>query len=189
MASPAPCEQAQAAQTGQKRKREDEEVDVKIDIIDDDADDEGDTRVDTNALIPDDYQLVDEEEEDQDPSDDNDANVGEDNADHPTHNESEEKLPECAIYDDAIEDIQEVLGSILSRLQDTLSDHESKSKALKSHMEQVKKVIELPPTKKIRIAILGGAGAGKSWLLNAVTGKPDLAKSVRAVRTNLTELR
>jgi ABC-type glutathione transport system ATPase component len=190
MASPAPGEQNSSVQTGQKRKREDDDSEiqnevkneVKSEIKGEDAEAEADggANVDTNTLVPNDYEPDedDENENDSNDEDDDDENTAEDNANHPKHQESDEPFPACAYYDEAIEDVEEQLTSIAERVQALLEDHNSSSKVLVAHKRKANELSDMPPTEKMRIAILGGAGAGKSSLLNAVTGKPDLAKSV-----------
>lgn len=175
MASSAPGEQDSPVYTGQKRKREDDGNDEDHDINAEDVQDESSGKMDINDLIPDDEDGDDEEEEE---SDDSDANPGEENANHPTHDESDEPLPPCAIYDDAIEDIEGRLVSIPQQLIYLLEESKSSSKPIKALRAKAEQLKDVPTTDRIRIAILGGAGVGKSSLLNAVTGKADLAKSV-----------
>jgi chromosomal replication initiation ATPase DnaA len=179
MASPVPGEQTLSVQVGQKRKREDDESDEDPDIKDVDVKDESSAKMDTNDLIPDDYELDEDDGEDQlEEFDDGGASAGDDNSNHPTHDESQEPFPLYAIYDGEIENIEEKLTSIPQRIIDLLYDSQSSSKAIKGLNSRAEALAEVPKTEKIRIAILGGAGVGKSSLLNAITGKTDLAKSV-----------
>ena len=194
MASPAPGEQPPPVQAGQKRKRDDEESDAKKDaegeITDttkdglqdetnaDGPEDDGGAKVDTNTLVPDHYEPDQEPDEEQDDNDEEDENVVEDSTNYPKHDESDEPFPSCVYYDDGIEDIKERFSLIAQRIFEQLEDRKSSSKALAARKAKAEELSEIPGTEKIRIAILGGAGAGKSSLLNAVTGKPDLAKSV-----------
>lgn len=194
MASPAPGEQPPPVQVGQKRKREDEETDAKKDAEgevkdatkadnqeDSNADgteDDGGAKVDTNTLVPDHYEPEQEPDEEQDDSDDENESLVEDSASYPKHDESKEPFPSCVYYDEAIEDIEERFTLIAQRIFEQLEDRKSSSTVLAVHKAKADELSDIPSTEKIRIAILGGAGAGKSSLLNAVTGKPDLAKSV-----------
>jgi chromosomal replication initiation ATPase DnaA len=197
MASPGSDEQTQAAQVGQKRKREDEETDGKNEVEgetkdnnhvieheskngndDDGGEDDGGAKVDTNTLVPDHYEPEKEDDEEQDGSDDENENAVEESANYPKHEESDEPFPHCAYYDEAIEDIEERFTLIPQRIFELLADRRSSSTALVAYKDKADELGEIPCTEKMRIAILGGAGAGKSSLLNAVTGKPDLAKSV-----------
>ena len=194
MASPAPGEQPPPVQVGQKRKREDEETDAKKDAEGDVKDatqadtqgdsnvdgteDDGGAKVDTNTLVPDHYEPEQEPDEEQDDSDDENESLVEDSASYPKHDESKEPFPSCVYYDEAIEDIEERFTLIAQRIFEQLEDRKSSSTVLAVHKAKADELSDVPSTEKIRIAILGGAGAGKSSLLNAVTGKPDLAKSV-----------
>lgn len=194
MASPAPGEQSPPAQVGQKRKREDEETDTKPDIKnevkneiehekadtkDEDVEDDGGAKTDTNTLVPDDYQHEEASDVEGDGSDEDNENAVEDETNHPRHDESDEPFPACAYYDEAIDDVDEKLTSIAELVYDLLEEHDSSSATFAAHKSKAEELSKIPTTEKIRIAILGGAGAGKSSLLNAITGKHDLAKSVR----------
>jgi len=199
MASPAPGEQTPYVQVGQKRKREDEESDVKphiknevkkevesekkADTKNEDVEDDGGAKIDTGTLVPDDYENEHEEEsgDEREDSDEDDENAVEDSANYPKHDESDEPFPECAYYDEAIDDVDEKLASIAERVYDLLEEHDSSSPTFAAHKSKAEELSKLPKTEKIRIAILGGAGAGKSSLLNAITGKQDLAKSVSSL--------
>ena len=191
MASPARGKQPLSVQAGQKRKREDEDTggkneaegETKDEDNDDGGEDDSGAKVDTNTLVPDHYEPEKENDEEQDDSDEENEDVVEDNANHPKHDESDEAFPPCAYYDEEIEDIEERFSLIPQRIFEILEDHKSSSTALAAHKEKADELSEIPITEKIRIAILGGAGAGKSSLLNAVTGKPDLAKSVSCYPT------
>jgi ABC-type glutathione transport system ATPase component len=192
MASPAPGEQSLIVQIGQKRKRDDEETDVKHEVKnetqdekkvktkDEDVEDDNDATVDINTLVPDGYEREEDNNDDgNDDSDEENENVVEDSANHPKHDESDEPFPACAYYDEAIEDLNEKLTSIAERIHDVMEEHDSSSAVFAVHKGKAEDLSKFPITDKMRIAILGGAGAGKSSLLNAVTGKHDLAKSVR----------
>lgn len=181
MASPAPCQQDQSAKIGQKRKREPDDVDRQ----DDEVQDDDNAIVEPSSLIPDDFEPSDDDDEDDDDgaeAEADHANVIEENTDIPTHDESQEPFPKCATYDDQIEEIEESITSVPRRVLDQLSEHECLGKAFKAHVGKAEKLRNLPQTPKIRIAILGCAGTGKSSLLNSITGKADLAKSVSTQR-------
>jgi predicted GTPase len=62
------------------------------------------------------------------------------------------------------------------------------SKLLDIHMAKAKELCSFPETDRVRIAILGSAGVGKSSLLNAVTSIPGLAKSVFPISSLTTVL-
>lgn len=190
MASPAPGKQSPSVQIGQKRKRDENDNDIKHEVKhevknqtkdehgSEDVEDDGGAKIDTKTLVPENYEPEEDNEDGADENDEEDENAAEENANHPKHDESDEPFPSCAYYDDATKDIEERLTSIAERVYELLEDRESDSKALLSHRQKAKELSKIPVTEKIRVAILGGAGAGKSSLLNAVTGKPDLAKSV-----------
>lgn len=182
MASPAPHEQAQTVQAGQKRKRENSEADINQDEQEGkDEQDEGDAKFDVNSLIPDNYEAVDDGEDEENDVDDDSDDTSDEPFDCPTHEEANEPFPQCAIYDDAIAELEEKVASISQRVSDCLEAHGCTSKIVKDLLSTAENLSETPATKKIMIAILGGAGVGKSSLLNAVTGKPDLAKSVSTI--------
>lgn len=183
MAAPDPHEQTTSTQAGQKRKREDSESHV----AQEDQQDGADAKPDVNTLIPDDQEPEDDEEDDEVDSDDDFENTSDQNIDYPTHDEDSEPFPQCAIYDDAIEDIEEKVSSIAERVESRLSAHNSNSKTVGNYLSTAENLSCPPEAKKIRIAILGGAGVGKSSILNAVIGKRDLAKSVsKCIRLRLS---
>lgn len=176
-------EQTPSTQAGKKRKREISESHV----AQEDQQDGADAKPDVNTLIPDDQEPEDDEEDDEVGSDDDFENTSDQNIDYPTHDEDSEPFPQCAIYDDAIEDIEEKVSSIAERVESRLSAHNSNSKTVGNYLSTAENLSFPPEAKKIRIAILGGAGVGKSSLLNAVIGKPDLAKSVsKCIRLRLS---
>ena len=174
MASNHAPEQQQLIQAGQKRKREDSDVDIKLegDLG------EGATEVDVSPWIPDDYQPADENDEEQHNADDDDNILEEGALDQPTYAEDDEPFSACAVYDDDMDDLQEKVIDIPDRIVDRLHDNGCNSQSLESHLNKAANLQDLPKPDRMRIAILGGAGAGKSSLLNAVTGQPDLANSV-----------
>ncbi|KAM0714016.1 hypothetical protein Q7P37_010980 [Cladosporium fusiforme] len=172
MALPASTKPAQSAKAGQKRKREDSQDVVKETEHEDDVD----AKPDANSLIPDDYEPNEDDGDDENDGDDVLGVIGDQAVNYPKHDEDNEPFPNCAYYDDAIEAVEETVVSISRRLQSRLSTQDCSSAAVKSHLSTAESLSNLPETKKIKIAILGGAGVGKSSLLNAVTGKPDLAK-------------
>lgn len=174
MAAPDSHDQTTSTQAGQKRKHEDSEAHVARE----DQQDSADVKPDVNTLIPDDQEPEDDEEDDEDDTDDDCEVTSDQIVDYPTHDEDSEPLPQCAICDDAIEDIEEKVSSIAERVESLLSAHNSNSKTVGDYLSTAENLSCPPEPKKIRIAILGGAGVGKSSLLNAVIGKSDLAKSV-----------
>jgi GTPase SAR1 family protein len=174
MASPAPGVQGQPAAVGEKRKREADETDSK----DEYKQDEGNSTVDPNSVVPDDYELQDSDDDDDQLSDEDEENVIEEVSEIPTHDESKEPFPKCAIYDADIKKIEEKIAVIPKRVLRQLEEHGCLGQALKVHISRAEKLMTLPQTPKMRIAILGCAGVGKSSLLNAITGKADLAKSL-----------
>ena len=142
MASPAPGEQPPSVLVGQKRKREEEEIDAKpviknevkneiehekADTKDEDVEGDGGARIDTNTLVPDDYEHEEASDVEGDDSDEDNENAVEDDTNYPKHDESDEPFPACAYYDEAIDDVDEKLTSIAERVYDLLEEHDSSS--------------------------------------------------------------
>jgi len=176
MASLAPGAHDQPVKLVLKRKREADDTDSKDDDQqDDDHQDEGDATNEPKSVVPDDYDLSDDGDEETEVRDD-EENTIEEVSDIPTHDDSAEPFPKCAIYDDDVKAIKERIAAISQQVLDKLEEHGCLS--LKSYTSKAQKLCNFPETPKMRIAILGCAGAGKSSLLNAITGKADLAKSL-----------
>jgi GTPase SAR1 family protein len=174
MASSALDAQDQPAPVGEKRKREADDIDSK----DDYQQDGGHATVEPDSVVPENYEHSDDDSDDPPEDEDDEENVIEEISEIPSHDESTEPFPKCAVYDDETGVIQERITAILQQVLDGLEEHGCLSKAFKSHISKARKLCGLPKTRKLRIAILGCAGAGKSSLLNAITGKPDLAQSL-----------
>jgi GTPase SAR1 family protein len=172
MASPAPEVQDQPTLVGEKRKRETEDIDSN----DEYHQDESNSTVKPDSVVPDNYSLSRSDGEEQTDVEDDDENVVEEASDIPTHDDSAEPFPKCAIFDHDIEAIEEKITALSQQLLDKLEEHGCGS--LKPYISRAQKLCNLPETPKMRIAILGSAGVGKSSLLNAITGKADLAKSL-----------
>lgn len=175
MASPGPSNQDQLAQVGLKRKREEEDVDAKDEF----QHDNGNTAIESEPVVPGDYEHLDDDDDDESSElEDDEENVVEEICEIPTHDDSAEPFPKCAIFDGAIEGIKERITAIPQHALARLEEHGCLSNSLKAYASKAQKLCSLPETPKMRIAILGCAGAGKSSLLNAITGKPELAKSL-----------
>jgi GTPase SAR1 family protein len=155
-----------------KRKHEADDTDPK----DDNQHDEGDATFEPESFVPDIYNHSDDDGDDQMEDEHDEDNVIEEAPDIPTHDDSAEPFPKCAIYDDKIKAIEENITAISQKALAKLEEHGCLS--LKPYISRAQKTCNLPETPKMRIAIIGSAGAGKSSLLNAITGKADLAKSL-----------
>jgi predicted GTPase len=153
---------------GGKRKREADGID---------STDEYQQGDESGSLVPENYEHSEDDDED-DELEDEDANenVVEEVSEMPGHDESAEPLPKCAVYDGDARAIQKKVTAIPQQVLDELEKHGCLS--LKSHIVEAQRLCDPPKITKLRIAILGCAGSGKSSLLNAITGKADLAKSV-----------
>jgi len=184
MASPTPDVQDQSASVGGKRKREADEIDSR-----DEYQDGGKASVEPDSVVPENYEHSEDDSDDQTGDEDDEENAIEDISEIPSHDELAEPFPKCAVYDDDTEAIEERITAITQLVLDGLEEHDCLSKALKSHISEAQKLCDLPKTRKLRIATLGCAGAGKSSLLNAVTGKPDLAQSVSPTSLPMNEHR
>lgn len=185
MASYQPDAEDQPTMAGQKRKFEDHYSDTNLEVApeaaaeDEGAQEDDGIQVNVNLLIPDNYNPSnDNNEQDHEESDSEDDAVAGDLEDCPTHDESSEPFPPCAIYDQGIKDLEKIITGIPQRFVGLMSNQKCKSATLQAHVEKAKNLTAIPEAEKSRIAILGGAGAGKSSLLNVVTGQPDMAKSV-----------
>jgi GTPase SAR1 family protein len=175
MALPGPDVQDQPALVGEKRKREADDTDPKDEYQQDGCN----ATVEPDSVVPDDYEYQNSDDDDEDQLEDEDEeSVIEEVSEIPTHDDSKEPFPECAIYDADIRKIEERITVLPKNVLSQLTKHDCLGQALKLHTSRAEKLTTLPQTPKLRIAILGCAGAGKSSLLNAITGKADLAKSL-----------
>jgi len=173
MASPASSAHDQSVKLVSKRKREAEDVNNKGEH----QHDEGDATVEPDSLVPDDYEHPEvDDDSDQIENEEDEENVIEEFSDIPTYDELAEPFPKYPIYDDKIDDIKKGITAISRQVLDRLQEYGCSS--LKSYTSKAQELCDIPETPKMKIAILGCAGAGKSSLLNAITGKADLAKSL-----------
>lgn len=133
----------------------------------------------TEVHVPEDYQGEDESElsEIEGDSDEEHA-VPDDVEEIEMYSEATEPLPERACYDKDIEGIKKRLSVIAKRAHELFATSPNTSKTATTHKTRANNLQVLPDTGKLRVAILGGAGTGKSSLLNSLTDTPELAKSV-----------
>ena len=174
MTSPAPDVQDQPALVGEKRKREADDTDSK-----DEYQQDGEhATVEPDSVVPENCEHSEDDSDNHSDDEDEEENVIEEMAEIPSHDESAEPFPKCAVYDDDAECIEERATAITQQALNGLEEHHCVSKAHKSHTSKAQKLCDLPKTLKLKVGILGDAGVGKSELVNAITGKPDLAQSV-----------
>ncbi|KAK1088438.1 hypothetical protein LTR33_000552 [Friedmanniomyces endolithicus] len=129
------------------------------DILDADGEDEGEA------------DMVDDEES-------ADGALDEDDDDQDVYTELTESYPGCAIYDRAIPAVKAQLTDISKTVVALLQAHGDGGKHVESHLSAAKALEEVPSTKRLRVALIGNAGVGKSSTLNAITDIANLAKSL-----------
>jgi hypothetical protein len=172
MASPASGAQNPPASIGEKRKREAADIDSKDGFQQDDFNAIGEP----DSVVPDNYEHSEDDGDDQPDDQDDEENVIGEIPEIQCHDESAEPFPKCAVYDNDVKAIEERVTAIAQQILSKVEEHGSST--LKSYTSKAQELCDLPTAPKLRIAILGRAGAGKSSLVNAITGKVDLAESV-----------
>ncbi|KAK5700424.1 hypothetical protein LTR17_022926 [Elasticomyces elasticus] len=118
-----------------------------------------------------DNELNDDDADDDTPEDDDDEQQH-------IHVESSEAFPGCAIYDKDIPAIKKAMTGIPKKAVEVLTGQDCSGKHAKTHMRAAQALLEIPTTKRPKIALIGNAGVGKSSLLCAVTDMLNLAKSL-----------
>jgi len=104
----------------------------------------------------------DEGAKDDSNSDTEDEFLGDNNGvEQQVHVEASEPFPKCAIYDEEISALKAMLTSIPKMVIEALAPHKCEGKHYQTHMDAAKALVEIPTTKRLRVALLGGAGAGK----------------------------
>jgi len=98
MASPAPDAQDRPASFGGKRKREADETNFR-----DEYQDGGKATNEPDSVVPENYEHSEDDSDDQSADEDDEENAIEDISKIPSHDESAEPLPKCAVYDDDTE--------------------------------------------------------------------------------------
>ncbi|TKA66048.1 hypothetical protein B0A55_09639 [Friedmanniomyces simplex] len=107
-----------------------------------------------------------------------DEALDDDEDDEEMHMESSEPFPDCAIYDEAIPAITARLTDIPKKVVAVLQPHSHGGKHVTTHLNAANALIKVPATKRLRVALIGNAGVGKSSTLNAITDIANLAKSL-----------
>ncbi|KAK5727635.1 hypothetical protein LTR17_012595 [Elasticomyces elasticus] len=92
--------------------------------------------------------------------------------------ESDEAYPECAIYDSDIAAITEMLTDIPAKVKEVLDSQDCDAKHVKSHLNAASALASIPITKRLKVALIGNSGVGKSSFLNNLCDIPELAKAV-----------
>ncbi|KAK3112459.1 hypothetical protein LTR53_011253 [Teratosphaeriaceae sp. CCFEE 6253] len=94
------------------------------------------------------------------------------------HMESSESFPECAIYDDDIPALKELMTSVPKKIVDILLPHDCDGKHVKTHLGSANSLMQVVPPKRLKVALIGNAGVGKSSTFNAVVDILNMAKSL-----------
>lgn len=141
-----------------KRKRED----------DNDGEDEHASFIpDENTIVPDESIFIPDEDDDEtydsgsEVEEESDEEIEENEMSQPTHDSNMEEYPKCAVYDSAIETISTNAIKIPQKVLDVLAQHGCKSTHVEHQVDSARKLLDIPRSKKLRIALLGDAGAGK----------------------------
>lgn len=160
-----------------KRKRVEDDLDAKDDTGDgnddnandnDDDDDYGVDGFDANddsLFVPDGEYIAPEDDDDEDKDNakvmESENEVDETaNVPQVTYSQSQETCPSCTYYDDDIPAIVERLAATPQRVLDILSKHECNTKHVGTQRRKAEALLTIPETTKLRIALLGDAGAG-----------------------------
>lgn len=168
--------------TDGKRKREDDDngSDNEDEYLTTDGDPTDKTFLpNTEVHVPEDYQGEDESElSEMEGDSDEEHAIPDDVEEVEVYSEDQEPLPRRACYDEDIEGITKRLSDIAKKAHELFTESANKSKTAAAHKVRADQLQVLPDTGKLRVAILGDAGTGKSSLLNSLTDTPELAKSV-----------
>jgi len=93
--------------------------------------------------------------------DQSDGGIEEVAAPQQNHDEDAESFPKCVIYDKDIPAIINNLTNIPKRIESILNRYDCDSRHVKVQLKSAAELSTIPPTRKLRIASLGGAGAGR----------------------------
>lgn len=163
-----------------KRTSDDEDDGSDLDDMPDDVDDGSDS-----DDMPDDLFIAPESDSDENDSESDDSDDSESDSDmeendmpQDLYSSSVELPPACAAYDSRVGGITQQLQGIPQQVLDILVPHADNGKNINKQIKAAEKALELPKGPKVRIGLLGDAGAGKSSLLNSLTDIDDLAKSL-----------
>ncbi|EME48195.1 hypothetical protein DOTSEDRAFT_51419 [Dothistroma septosporum NZE10] len=159
-----------------KRKRSEDDIDGDLD--DSDSDD--------GLFVPDGTYIAPESDddgsalEDNDDADDSDSGEEKEESGQPqsAYSQDIETPPSVPIYDKALPAIVARLTGVPQKVLDILGRYPSNGKHVTSQCETASTLLDIPKTRKPRVGLLGGAGVGKSSLLNSLTDIDDLAKSL-----------
>lgn len=133
---------------------------------------------DDDFVAPEDNSDEDDDESDGPNEDESDSEVGENDMPQDPYYETAEPYPGLPIYDPSITKITKRLLGIPQQVIHILSSYNGNGKNVNDQLEAAKKLTTVPKPPKVRIGLLGDAGAGKSSLLNSMTDINDLAKSL-----------
>lgn len=120
--------------------------------------------------------------------DENDEDMNEIQTTHVVYNPTTETYPTCPVYHKDMPKLSSDLTEIPKKIVGILQQYACESGPVKFHQKAAEILFEIPTPKKLRVALLGDAGAGKSSVLNSLSDIPDLAKSVCHFRARTSSM-
>ncbi|KAK6437017.1 hypothetical protein LTR95_006792 [Oleoguttula sp. CCFEE 5521] len=94
------------------------------------------------------------------------------------YTEANELWPTEIIYDAKTPQLIGNLCEVAAHVVETFTSYKAQVKPGEGHVVRAQEFTHIPETTKLKIAILGNAGTGKSSLLNSITDCPGLARSL-----------
>ncbi|KAK5718255.1 hypothetical protein LTR17_015705 [Elasticomyces elasticus] len=167
-----------------KRKRDDDDIDGDDDSLFIPEENEMSLVVYGTNLDQDDdvLHMQDEDDDDDDldgedsENDEDDEALDDDDDDQEMHMEATEPFPACAIYDNDMPAVVAKLTGIANKAVSVLLPHDCGGKHVTAHLAAANSLMRIPDTKRLRVALIGNAGVGKSSSLNGIVDIANLAK-------------